>query len=80
MRSYMCIKHGLVCVVFLYVIRVGILIRWEDSLFVRQYLESNRLMNLLQQDHSLRDQLPQNSFVSEQQMEPVVSGELCCHL
>ena len=66
-------------VVVLYVIVVSLWLRNDGNLFVRQDVESNRLITLLQMELSHPDKLPQNSFVHEQQMEPVVSGELSWH-
>ena len=78
-RPNMWIKR-VFSVVVLYVIVVSLWLRNDGNLFVRQDVESNRLITLLQMELSHPDKLPQNSFVHEQQMEPVVSGELSWHL
>jgi len=77
-RPNMWIKR-VFSVVVLYVIVVSLWLRNDGNLFVRQDVESNRLITLLQMELSQPDKLPQNSFVHEQQIEPVVSGELSWH-
>jgi len=72
----MWIKTFLLGVMFLYVILVSLWLRNDGNLFVKQDVESNHLITLLQPNFSLPDQLPHNSFVHEQQMEPFVSSKL----